>query len=422
MSLTKEQRDALPPSDFAVPNKKLIPIHDVPHTKMAWTSIESAKNLTDEERTDAKKNTIAKAHQLGIDCSEWKKDIESNYEDEALDESEENVIGPIRGESIAMQFDAMSISIPDDNKLHPNKTPFSGILTRVDEPSDNPIGGSAGKRVILPKLIAESSLSSLLCMSIDFTENLDGHDSQRKIGVITEATIEGNAILIKGFFYGADFPQEVKRIQAEKSLLGFSYEAQVKIRSMNDDPLVIQSCIFTGAAVLYKNKAGYVTTALNAKAEKLKMSDEILNMLKDMKNNFDVLQAGVDKNATQIASLIENEKAIQDAKDAELKAAKKDDENKEINELKNLLASMQTKLTDLETKNFEAAEAATRKTQETKRELPDSARTLLAKAGIAESNSKYDVATIDNALSKLTQLSDPDRIKFKLQLRQSGQL
>jgi hypothetical protein len=447
MSLTKEQRDALPSHDFAVPETRDIPIHDVQHTKMAWGVVDEIKKLTDEQKQDAKKKIILRAKKLQIDTSGW--EIEKD--------SKENQNENIEMKFNSIHFDAMAIKFPyDETEKHPNKIPFSGILSRVDEPSDNPIGGSDGKRVILPKDVAASALSSLLGMAIDFTRDLDGHDAQSKIGFITEANIEGNAILIKGYFYGADFPQEVKRIQAEKSHLGFSYEAQVQLRSMNDDPLVIKSCIFTGAAVLYKQKAGYTTTALNANAEKDKMSDDILKALKEMNEKINSLQASVEKvekKSMQAPGLIDQVKTHADtlracadamvasgigthsenghaiaarkiadhlmaaassgqlphqyqttkaiAAAGEEKEEGEKEDSKETKELRNLIASLQTKITDLEKQNFDAAgDNVSRKTVDTAN-LDEPNRRLLARAGITDFNKKVDVYELDAALKPL---------------------
>jgi hypothetical protein len=67
--------------------------------------------------------------------------------------------------------------------------PFSGVLTKLDQPSDGPPSGSGGKRIVLTKKAAEAALDTLLGMAVDFTPELDGHDPQAKIGVITGVEI-----------------------------------------------------------------------------------------------------------------------------------------------------------------------------------------------------------------------------------------
>lgn len=181
------------------------------------------------------------------------------------------VMHKLTGSLQAMRIEAMSLDVPSVPD-HPNKMPFSGILVRLDQPSDKAPQGAGGKRVQLSRKAAEAALPSLLTMAIDYTPKLDGHDPTAKIGVITGATIEEDAlgafIRIEGSFYAADFPTETARIQADKDKMGFSFEAaKIFVETLDADPLVITDCIFTGAAVLQKAKAAYTTTSLAAAAD-----------------------------------------------------------------------------------------------------------------------------------------------------------
>lgn len=284
MALTKEQRDALPDTDFAVPGKRDLPMHDAIHVKMAWNAVGEKQGLTDDERRDARVLLLARAGELGVDTTNW------------------NLLKSI-------QFEAMAIEMPLVTD-HPNRIPFSGIMARVDEPSDKPVGGAGGKRVLLRRAVAEAALASLLGMAVDFTVDLDGHNPQKKIGIITEAWIDGSAIRIKGFFYGADFPMEVKAIQAHKEQLGFSYECQARVRSLNDDPLEVVSCMFTGAAVLYKDKAAYMTTALAASADRTETGDQEME-LKDIMDAVKSLTTTVDGLAGSVKTMGEKVVALE---------------------------------------------------------------------------------------------------------------
>jgi hypothetical protein len=242
MALTKEERDALPDSSFAVPKKRVLPIADAVHVRMAWDVCSRTKGLSDEERAEARKRILHKAEELGVDTSEWTK---------------------IK----AMRFDAMSLEMPDEPD-HPNKMKFSGVLTRLDEPSDGAPHGANGRRIIVSSAAAEKALGSLLGMGVNLTSDLGGHDPQAKIGIITAATIEGNAIVIEGFIYRADFPKEAIAIKAQRNVLGFSFEADnIEVANISDDPLVITALMFTGAAILRKDKAAYTTTSLAASAD-----------------------------------------------------------------------------------------------------------------------------------------------------------
>jgi hypothetical protein len=249
--LDKKSRDALPDEHFAVPGKRKLPINDEHHTKLAWDMVDRTQGLTPEERSSARSRILHRAKDLGIDTSDWHK-------------------------VKAMAMEAMALNISNDDG-HPNKMPFSGILVRLDEPSDEPPGGAGGRRIIVTAEAAEKALNSLLGMAVDFTPSFDGHDAQKKIGIITSANIVGNAIEVEGFVYAADFPETADLIKALKDVLGFSFEAQhLYVEDPSADVLTISDLTFTGAAILRKDKAAYQTTSLAASAK-----DEEINMTPD---------------------------------------------------------------------------------------------------------------------------------------------
>ena len=444
---------------------------------MAWNMVDKTQGLSDEQRARARKRILRRAHQLGIDTQDWNASADDQADLEAAftpeEENELKNLLHVEEQEHHMQFSGMAVSVPDDDKSHPNKIPFSGVLTRVDEPSDNPLGGSNGKCVILPKDVAEKALSSLLLMAIDFQDDLSGHEPQQKIGLIEEANISGNEIHIKGFFYGVDYPAEVKRIQAEKSRLGFSYEAQVKVRSMVDDPLVIVDCVFTGAAVLYKDKAAYTTTSLTANAEKENnMSKEILEALSKLTSKLETLETQVQEvkasaaqpvQANSVYAMVkphvdrlneianDMEKAgvglhpsnghVMDLRNmanhmtaeaaqgrmpyayqaatsmqcaADNKAAATQ-ENADVKALREELESVKTKLADAEKARFAAAAEPGRKT------ISPEIKTLLANKGNVspEAEDKLAISVVDKAF-QAKGMSVNQRIKEKLLAQASG--
>lgn len=241
--LDKATREALPADDFAVPRTRQLPIHDEHHVRLAWTQLDRTQGLSNDERRDAKERIKRRAASLGIDTADWH--ITAH---------------------VAFQIEAMALEMPEVEN-HPNRMPFKGVLTRLDQPSDLPPGGSKAHCTILPTEVARAALPSLLGMAIDYTPAFDGHDRRSKIGIITAADIVGDAVEIEGFFYAKDFPEECRQIRAEKDALGFSYELDARIQDVEADFWVIAQCVFTGAAVLYKDLAAYTTTSLSAHAD-----------------------------------------------------------------------------------------------------------------------------------------------------------
>lgn len=290
MSLTKEQRDALPADHFAVPGKRKLPIHDATHTELAWDMVDRTKDLSDEERSAARTYILHRAKELGIDTKDW---------------------GNAPVHALAFHFEAMAVEIPTVEG-HPNRMPFKGVLTRVDRPSDEPPGGARGKRVLIPKNVAQPALASLLGMCVDCSDDFDAHNPKQKIGLILEANIVGDAIEIEGFIYAKDFPELWKAIQAEKHKLGFSYECDVRIRDLSADIWVVEHCVFTGAAILYKDKAAYHSTSLAAStAVETAMSKEILDAIA-------ALSAGVAKVTSTVESVVADVQSLKAAKGASL--------------------------------------------------------------------------------------------------------
>lgn len=284
VKLSKEARAAMDPEMFAVPRSKILPIHDAYHIHMSWGTVNATKGLTQAERKEARQRIIERADALGMDTSDWDS-------------------GKINS---SLVLNAMSLNIANDD--HPNKMPFSGVMTRIDEPSDAPPEGSGGRLITISSEAAEKGLKSLLGMAIDYKPGLDGHAPQNKIGIITAATIEGNAILIEGFLYASDFPEVAAEIKANKDDLGFSYEAR-NLWTLDPDanPVVISDCVFTGAAILRKDKAAYHTTSLQASKEIEEMTPELKLALDKMTAD----QAEISKALATLSASVVNIEATQ---------------------------------------------------------------------------------------------------------------
>ncbi len=169
-----------------------------------------------------------------------------------------------------MNLQSMALDLPRLARRHPNRMPFHGVLTVLDVPSDRPPAGARGRRVVLTRRAAEAALPSLLGMALDYTPTLDGHDAQRKVGIITQADItpppaqagkSSPLVEVAGYLYARDFPEVVHRIRAGGRLLGMSYEvAEAQVRDVRAPIWELTDVVFTGAAVLLRDKAAYRNT------------------------------------------------------------------------------------------------------------------------------------------------------------------
>jgi hypothetical protein len=176
-----------------------------------------------------------------------------------------------------LELHSMALEMPRLSRRHPNRLPFRGVLTTLDAPSDKAPAGARGRRVVLTRGAAEAALPSLLGMALDYTPALDGHDAQRKVGIITSADIrqptqnetghapsptKSTVVEVAGYVYARDFPDVVQRMRAGgRRLLGMSYEvAEAQVRDVRASVWELTDVVFTGAAILLRDKAAYRNT------------------------------------------------------------------------------------------------------------------------------------------------------------------
>ncbi len=168
---------------------------------------------------------------------------------------------------VAREVRGMALTLPDVPD-HPNRVPFSGVLTLVDVASDKPPSGARGHRVILRRDAAEAALPSLLGMAVDFTAAWDGHDARKKCGILTGARLEGNALHVTGYLFGRDFPEIEKELASRGDrAMGMSYElANAHVEDMKASVWTLERVTFTGAAILLRDKAAYRNTRFSLDA------------------------------------------------------------------------------------------------------------------------------------------------------------
>jgi hypothetical protein len=202
----------------------------------------------------------------------------------------------------------MAIEMPSVAR-HPNRAAFRGVLTFIDTPSDKAPAGARGHRVLLTREGAEQALPSLLGMALDYAPALDRHDARRKVGIITRAEVltagqgmlgakaqpagasdrksaglaphlraaaacswmasttgtsqtAGSRIEVAGYVFARDFPELVRELRrGGPRQFGMSYEiTDARIDDLRASIWTITEFLFTGAAVLRRDKAAYQNT------------------------------------------------------------------------------------------------------------------------------------------------------------------
>ncbi len=311
----------------------------------------------------------------------------------------------------------MALNISSDG--HPNKLPFTGVLTRVGVASDQAPAGTGGKRTLITKAAAKTALKTLLGMGVDYVEGLDGHDPQAKIGIITSADIAGTELRIGGFFYASDFPELVKRIQDQKAILGFSYEAQATgVEDHKADPWIIDSLVFTGAAVLRKSKAAYESTSIAAESgDSTKLNAEDLQAMieEKVKAATAPLLATLEKLTERRAAFATH--SVASPAPAEAPARLTDDP-----ELKRLAGAVETlcaAVSNLDARIERAGSGVGRPTRKTAIPNLSAAASKFDLAGDEEGG--IDLAKLDDVLAR-SSLSTRERLTLKNELRLGGLL
>jgi hypothetical protein len=296
-----------------------------------------------------------------------------------------------KGENqMKVEVEALALQIPRV-AAHPNRKPFRGVLTQVDVASDRAPSGTNGRRVVVTRTAAEKALASLIGMGIGFTPQFDGHDARRKVGVITAAEVQGNALVVEGYLFARDFPEIVREIERGVNVLGMSYEvADARVEDPNADIWKLIEVTFTGAAVLKRSKAAYQNTSIELTNFTLTEESRVENEQIDEKGMTQMFQQAMERMAAAAEAMQQSVTHIQ-AQHDELSAR-----------IEKIVAAVEN----------EKFEVPMRKT------LPAVAAQLLAKNGVDVSE-PMDVAAIDASLASL---SVEQRIAVKSQMARAGLL
>ena len=146
---------------------------------------------------------------------------------------------------------------------HPNRVPFEGVLTVVNAASDKAPAGARGHRVMLTRRRPKRRCLRCVGMAVDYRPGWDGHDARRKIGLLTEADVIGQRLMVRGYLYARDFPEVASAMAAHApEAMGMSYElADARVEDMRAEVWKLTRVTFTGAAILLREKAAYRATS-----------------------------------------------------------------------------------------------------------------------------------------------------------------
>lgn len=166
-----------------------------------------------------------------------------------------------------MRLNVSNFSV-SESKDNPDLMRFTATACYLDTPTDGtPCGGISDYKTVIS---SDADIQSLVGMGVNCLwsdgwfagENLKDHNPWFKIGVITDAKLEGNAVNVEGHLWKVDFPDICDTIECAKESLGCSVELYFDgVRRDDGEKLLYgQGGHFTGMAILYKTKAAFQNT------------------------------------------------------------------------------------------------------------------------------------------------------------------
>jgi hypothetical protein len=322
-------------------------------------------------------------------------------------------------------LEAMALEIPESPD-HPNRVPFSGVLTRLDQASDQAPTGAARHRVLLPRRTAERALPSLLGMAVDYAPGLRSHDVRRKIGVITRAEIQADRLEIAGYLFGKDFPEIIREIRARRDRLGMSYEVtDVRVTDPTAKVWVLEKVTFTGAAILERSAAAYHSTSLAATAagtNRVSTKGEIMN--EKIAHTLDILAHTSQTLTAELSNLRSAVDELRRSQEEMARAMESGQAQGATGSLEARVDEVARVLQDLRHQNDALrAQAELFSAQVTRKTIAPQVLTLLAKSGIGSeavgANGRVELPVLDKALEGLPV---EQRIAVKSQLARAGAL
>ena len=232
---------------------------------------------------------------------------------------------------------------------HPNGMPWSGILLVTDQISDQAPNGADGHKIFVPANVAQKQLHTLVGMGLNYRASRDGHQTRNKVGVITEAWMEGKAVKVKGVIWKKDFPEAEKDLKGQK--LGMSMElANVRVSDRDDKVWKLEDFVFTGATALWPKAAAYHRTALAASKFKGGSTVDKKKKTAPKKTEVQILAAAVtgalDKGLTSMQKMIADQNKVLIQILASNKQNEEDPEEAAAKKLQSVLANGETATDD----------------------------------------------------------------------------
>lgn len=151
-----------------------------------------------------------------------------------------------------------------------NRHPISGVLFRIDEPSEAVPAKGPGLPLYIPHDVAASVVNSVSGLPLDAADNLSQHADEDITGVMLSAEVKEKDFVVHGFLWEASRPTKVQAIADNQERLGMSMTADAWGHESDIDGrkvFWVDRLDLKGGNILYAEKATFQQTRLIA-AEK----------------------------------------------------------------------------------------------------------------------------------------------------------
>ena len=161
----------------------------------------------------------------------------------------------------------MKLKLPEIEHL--NWFPVEGICSYIDKVSDRPVHvdnyeaktNSEGPKIILTRAAVENALPSLLGMGLCCQPAIPDRSIPRSnCGVITEAWIDDDKLMIRGGIYGLQFPEVIAELEKNCVQLCPSFHDTLFDHTKLPELASILHTTFTGVSLLHSWATGFDNT------------------------------------------------------------------------------------------------------------------------------------------------------------------
>lgn len=175
---------------------------------------------------------------------------------------------PINKVTLAFQCEAAAEKVTAakrGRRAPKNRAPITGVLFRVDEPSEAIPAKGPGMPLYVPQDVAASIVNTVAGLPLDAHDNLSQHADEEIAGVMLSAELKDQDFIVHGYLWPGSKSSKVRKIVANQERLGMSmtadawgHEAEVdgqKVFWVDDIEL-------GGANILFSDCATYQKTRL----------------------------------------------------------------------------------------------------------------------------------------------------------------